>query len=81
MKHFDQALDEFTYACIIAADWKHNFFGAAYRTRLEAAFAEVKRTYENACRVDDQELGRVLSTKPNEEKVSGLYEAPPRADW
>jgi hypothetical protein len=57
MRKFDDALREFTRACRSAADWK-SFFGAAYRTRLDAAFAHVKAAYEVACEIDDEELHR-----------------------
>lgn len=57
MRRFDNALHEFEEACIRAVRWKE-FPGAAYRSRLDQAFAGVKAAYENACRVDDEELGR-----------------------
>lgn len=57
MRKFDEALAAFSYACRAAAHWK-DFFGAAYRTRLDTAFAEVKKAYEFACQADDEELNR-----------------------
>lgn len=61
MTGFDLACAEFSAACKTAASWKHAFAGAAYRTRLDAAFASVKNAYEAACAADDKELER---TKP-----------------
>ena len=64
MKAFDQALLRFSSCCRRAADWKHSFAGAAYRTRLDAAFKLVRDAYEMACEVDDAELGRDPSPSP-----------------
>jgi hypothetical protein len=58
MREFDRACETFTGACTNAAGWKHNFMGAAYRTRIDAAFRLVKEAYEMACAADDKELGR-----------------------
>jgi len=64
MSKFDDALENFAQACRNAAMWKA-FYGAVYRTRLDAAFKCVKDAYENACRVYDEELGRkAMTTKP-----------------
>lgn len=58
MREFDKACAEFSETCCIASNWKQEYFGAAYRTRIEAAFAALKSAYENVCTVDDKELGR-----------------------
>ena len=57
MTKFDAALNGFADSCKQAYYWK-DFYGAAYRTRLDAAFALVKEAYEAACKADDEELGR-----------------------
>lgn len=66
MNAFDRALSHFSSCCRTAADWKHSFAGAAYRTRLDAAFKLVREAYEMACEVDDAELGRSPSPAPQE---------------
>jgi hypothetical protein len=59
---FDKSLVVWRQACLDASNI-HNFFGAAYRTRLDAAFEHVKRAYEEACKADD--AGRGLSADPS----------------
>lgn len=55
---FDGACNQFSAFCRMAADWKHEFSGAAYRSRVDAAFAKVKEAYEIVCKADDIALGR-----------------------
>jgi hypothetical protein len=42
MTDFDQMTARFTSACRVAELWKHNYFGAAYATRIRAAIADLK---------------------------------------
>ena len=42
MPDFERACAEFTHKLEIAANWEANYFGAALRTRLTAAIAEVR---------------------------------------
>ena len=42
MSDFDRMTEQFTRACLAAADWKHRQFGAAYATRIRAAIADLK---------------------------------------
>lgn len=39
---FDIAADKFTGLLMFAANWKHNYFGAAYSTRLRQAIKDVR---------------------------------------
>lgn len=48
-RSFNEACFNFTFACERAANFIHAYPGAAYRTRIDAAFADVKRAYEQAC--------------------------------
>lgn len=47
MTEFDKACEEFTAACKKAANWKEEYFGAAYMTRIRCAFDEVLRKYND----------------------------------
>lgn len=40
---FDQMAASFTADCERAANWKQNYFGAAYSTRIKAAIIELER--------------------------------------
>lgn len=53
MKDFDEAAAEFTRACALAVNWKHEFMGAAYRTRIDRAFALICEAHAKLVRVDD----------------------------
>ena len=55
---FDEAAARFTYACKQAANWKHVFLGAAYRTRIDRAFAVLCEAHAQVVRADDEELKR-----------------------
>lgn len=43
---FDTACAAFSMACLKAADWKHTYFGAAYMSRVETAFEDVRKAFE-----------------------------------
>ena len=42
MSEFERACADFTHKMEIAANWEANYFGAAIRTRLTTAIAEVR---------------------------------------
>lgn len=42
MLSFDDACIRFTAACVVASQWKHNYPGAAYSTRLYQAIGDLK---------------------------------------
>ena len=45
---FDAMTAKFTALAIQAAGWKHNYYGAAYATRIRQAVADMKRAIEIA---------------------------------
>ena len=53
---FNYYCDEFSRACRIASNWKDNFSGAAYITRIDEAYKLITNAYINACKADDEEL-------------------------
>lgn len=42
---FDILAESFKVACLRAANWKSNYTGAAYITRIRAAFDDVEQAY------------------------------------
>lgn len=42
MLSFDDACIRFAAACVVASQWKHNYPGAAYSTRLYQAIGDLK---------------------------------------
>lgn len=42
MTEFDKMGEELSIRLRFAADWKNNYYGAAYATRIQAAIADVR---------------------------------------
>ena len=58
---FLEAVDQWKHTCMIASNI-HNYYGAVYRTRLDAAFKAVELAYQQACEADDNERHRGFGT-------------------
>lgn len=55
---FGESADRFSRACKRAADWKHQYFGAAYSTRITQAIADLEhaiREVRDFMRVDEND--------------------------
>ena len=43
-QHFDALCERFTSACARAKDWRHQYFGAAYSSRIKEAIRDLETT-------------------------------------
>lgn len=55
---FDAMTERFTHRVRANVDWKHNYFGAAYATRIRAAIKDLKDAIREA--EAHPEIGEVL---------------------
>lgn len=65
MSDFDKACAAFTAACRRAANWKENYYGAAYVTRIDNARSDVVEAYNRvfAAHLDAKVLPKSPSAK------------------
>lgn len=67
-RRFDKTSAEFTTAIAYAADWKHNYFGAAYSTRLRQAIGDLRLACDTMQQVLDAEdaLAKLPKYRPKD---------------